>query len=167
MFTRRAFVLAAAVVATIGGPATAETVQVPEGAKLIIVRHADRSGEDLNSKGIARAKALVTALDGTHVDAIYTLGIKRNLDTAAPLAEARGLPVKRIPHNNYARRILEGNAGKTVVWVGNKGNLADIWKDLAAPGRAPLEYGDLFIVERGANGAAKVTRRTFGAELDS
>jgi hypothetical protein len=158
MFSRRSFLALTA--ALLVAPAVQAQVAVPPGTKLIIVRHADRTGENLNDRGKARAKALVGALAGMPIDAIYSPGFQRNLDTAAPLAAARGLAVTRIPADNPAARLMAEGAGKTIVWVGNKGNLQSIWDDLGAPGPAPLEYGDLFIVESGGNGP-KVTRRRF------
>ncbi len=142
--------------------ATPGQVAMPEGTKLIILRHADRTDENLNEKGIARAKALVGALDGIPVDAIYSPGIQRNLDTAAPLAIARGLEITRIPAEDPAARLLAGNAGKTIVWIGNKGNLQSIWDAIAAPEPAPLQYGDLFFVTRARVGSPLVERRHFG-----
>ncbi len=139
-----------------------ERVTIPKDTKLIVLRHADRNGEELSREGIARAKALVDALEGVHIDAIYSPNIQRNLDTAAPLAEARSLSVTRIPYDNIARRLVDGSEGKTIVWVGNKGNLADIWESLNAEDPAPLEYGDLFTVERGTLGGVTVTRARFG-----
>ena len=96
------------------------------------------------------------------VDAIYSPGIQRNLDTAAPLATARGITIQRIPAENPAARIMAAGAGKTVVWVGNKGNLNSIWDALHAPGEPPLTYGDLFTVTRARIGSPLVTRARFG-----
>ena len=138
-------------------PAWAQEVAIPEGTKLIIVRHADRSGEDLNALGIARSKALVAALEGIEIDHIFSPSIQRNLDTAQPLAKARGLPIERIAAGRPAPALMSQGGGKTIIWIGNKGNLKSIWKDLAAPGVAPLEYGDLFIVTEGPT----VERRRF------
>ena len=109
----------------------------------------------MNEKGIARAQALVGALEGIEIDHIFSLSLPRNLDTAKPLSEARGLPVEKITSLKPARVLMERGGGKTIVWVGNKWNLKSIWTDLAAPGVAPLEYGDLFIVTPGP----KVERR--------
>ena len=81
-------------------------VAIPPGTTLIALRHGDRDGENLTDKGHARAAALVEALKGMPVDAIYSPGIKRNLDTAAPLATARGLTVQRIPAENPAARLM-------------------------------------------------------------
>lgn len=138
-------------------------VPMPSGTRLIVLRHADRVGEDLTPEGEARARALVGALEGIPIDAIYSPGIKRNLDTAAPLAAARGLTVERIPAENPAATLMARGAGRSIVWIGNKGNLQAIWDALDAPGPPPLEYGDLHIVEPGRPGPPGVTRRRFGA----
>ena len=146
----------------LAGCASPDTVRVPPDTTLIILRHADRTDENLNAKGRARAEALVTALDGVPIDAIYSPGIQRNLDTAAPLATARGLTINRIPAENPAAQLMALGAGKTIVWVGNKGNLRSIWEALDAPDPPPLEYGDLYFVERARIGSAIVTRKRFG-----
>lgn len=129
---------------------------------LIILRHGDRTGPDLNSIGRARAQALVGALEGIHIDAIYAPSVQRNLDTAQPLATDRGLPINRLPANGMATRLINESAGKTVVWVGNKGNLREIWEALGAGGVPPLNYGDLFIVTANRFGMLQVDRRLHG-----
>jgi len=129
---------------------------------LIVLRHADREGDQLSAEGIARAEALPAALAGVAIDAIYSPGVQRNLDTAAPLAQKRGLDVIRIPATNVATRMFTGNSGKTLVWVGNKDNITNLWAEIDAPGTPPLTYGDLFIVELRANQPPLVVRRHFG-----
>lgn len=161
MMHRRAM-LAGPLLLLAGCATTGSRVSLPPGTRLIVLRHGDRDGENLNARGRERAAALVPALDGVEIDAIYSPGIQRNLDTAAPLAAARGLPITRIPADDPAARLVRENAGRTVVWVGNKGNLAQIWEALGAEDPPPLQYGDLFIVERGALGQPRVTRRRFG-----
>lgn len=162
---RRTFVTLA-LGAALAACAPAGQVQVRRDTTLILLRHADRKGDQLSDKGRARAQALVAALEGIEIDRIYSPGLDRNLATAAPLAEARGLEITRIPPTGVAQRILSESAGLTVAWVGNKGNLTEIWDSLGAPGNPPLDYGDLFFVESGRLGGLKVTRRRFGAELD-
>ena len=163
MPTRRAALLALPLLPLIGCAAGSDT-QIPPGTTLILVRHADRTGEDLNARGRERAQALVTALDGVPIDRIYSPGIKRNLDTAAPLAADRGLPVTRIPPVNAAPRLLSQSAGQSVIWIGNKGNLSEIWDAIGAPGEPPLAYGDLFFVTRGRLGSPVVARHRFGPQ---
>ncbi|WP_417210757.1 histidine phosphatase family protein [Antarctobacter sp.] len=131
---------------------------------LIVTRHADRDGEDLNDKGRARARALVKAVDGLGVAHIYSPGIKRNLDTAEPLAQALGLPVKRLPQENPTPALVERGAGTVVIWVGNKGNIATIWEDLRLSEPSPLAYGDLHIIRSDAQGRVTIERRRYGPE---
>jgi histidine phosphatase superfamily protein (branch 1) len=161
MFHRRQF-LAISAAAVLGGCATPGQVAMPADTTLIILRHGDRDAEELNETGRARAAALVPALASVQIDAIYSPGIKRNLDTAAPLAAARGLTVQRIPTENPAARLMAEGAGKTIVWIGNKGNLASIWQALGAPDPAPLQYGDLFFVTPARFGSPRVIRQRFG-----
>lgn len=129
---------------------------------LIVTRHADRDGEDLTDKGRARAQALFTAVDGLGVKHIYSPGIKRNLDTAAPLAQALDLPVKRLPQENPTPALVERGGGTVVIWVGNKGNITTIWEDLHLSGPAPLDYGDLHIIRSDAQGRVTIERRRYG-----
>ncbi len=131
---------------------------------LIVTRHADRDGEDLSATGRQRARDLVQAVEGFDIAAIYSPGIQRNLDTAAPLSAARGLPVERRPQEAPTAALVREGAGRTVIWIGNKGNIATIWEDLRLSGPAPLDYGDLFILRSDAAGAVTVERRRYGPE---
>ncbi|MCR8550380.1 histidine phosphatase family protein [Salipiger sp. P9] len=139
-------------------------VRLAPGSTLILTRHGDRSGSDemLNATGRTRARALVRALEGQPLDAIYSPGIQRNLDTAAPLAGARGLTVTRIPQETPTAALAAAAAGGPVLWVGNKGNLAEIWETLALPGEVPLNYGDLTFIRSDAEGRVTVERRHYG-----
>ena len=128
-------------------------------SRLVIYRHADRVDENLTPQGIARAAAFAEALEAVPIDAIYSPGIQRNLDTAEPLARARGLEITRVSADQIARRIGRLAAGQSIVWVGNSGNLRDIWETLELEGPPPVEYGDLFIVTTDASGAVEIDRR--------
>ena len=143
-------------------PMAADPLPLPAGTQLILLRHADRSGENLNAKGKARAALLPETLTDYPIDKVYSPGFQRNLDTAEPLLAARGLEVSRIPARGAAARMLSESAGQSVVWVGNKGNLKEIWTDLAAPGRPPLNYGEIFILTPGPQGTPRVTALQWG-----
>jgi len=129
---------------------------------LIVVRHAERSGELLNDVGVARANTLPEALAGVEIDGIYAPGIQRNLDTAAPLAAAKGLEVQRIPAVDIARTMFKRQPGGTLVWVGNKDNLEALWKEIGAAGEPPIHYGEMFIVPMSGLHAGRVERSRFG-----
>ena len=59
---------------------------------------------------------------------------------------------------------MSASAGQTIVWIGNKDNLAPIWEALGLNRPPPLEYGDLFFVEATPSGVPNVTRSRFGAD---
>jgi len=158
--TRRIWVMMSAIFLIAAATITnAETVKIPEGTTLIVLRHADRFEDNLNKRGIARAAALVPALEGIAIDRIYSPGLQRNLDTVAPLAKQRDITVIRHPTSGVAKGVVAANPGRTILWVGNKTNLRNLWKDIAAQDPPPLEYGDLFIVTRGAQGQPVIDRR--------
>lgn len=142
-------------------PVPGELAMAPN-STLIVVRHGDRDGENLSDKGRERAQALVAAVKEFDLAGVYSPGIQRNLDTASPLAEARGMKIKRLPQENPTPRLVAQGAGKSVIWVGNKGNITKIWEDLRLSDPAPLEYGDLFIIRSDAGGAVTIERRFFG-----
>ncbi|KNG94202.1 histidine phosphatase family protein [Pseudaestuariivita atlantica] len=158
MLSRRLFLLSALATAAACTP-TPRSVEFPRGTRLFIYRHGDRTDENLSEKGIARSKAFAKALKDEGIDAIFSPGIQRNLDTAKPLAEATGLEITRIPQEAPTARLMREGAGKTIVWVGNKGNLRRIWEDLGAQDPPPLEYGDLYIVTRGPGGIPRIERK--------
>lgn len=135
-----------------------------EGAILILTRHADRDGEELSEKGRSRSVELIRAVEDLDIHAIYAPGIKRNLDSAAPLAEMRDLDVTRIPQENPTARLALAARSGPVIWIGNKGNLTTIWQDLGLPGDPPLGYGELTIL-RGLGGSQiEITRRLYGPQ---
>ncbi len=113
---------------------------------IILIRHADRAAEVLNSTGEARAQNLSEALGDYPLDAIYSPDILRNLQTAEPLAIARDLPITVIPKEQAGARMSRDHPDGTVVWIGNKGNLRTIWAELGAPGDAPQAYGEIGVV---------------------
>ena len=129
---------------------------------LIVLRHTEREGEDLTPAGWIRAAALPEALAGIEIDGIYAPDTQRNIDTARPLAEARGLEVQIIPAVDIARTMFARQPGGTLVWIGNKANLAGLWEEIAAAGDPPILYGDLFIVPMNGLRAARVERSRFG-----
>jgi hypothetical protein len=172
MFLAFARPLAVAVIAAalLVGCASNTLVRSPSGTTttLILLRHAERTmvgeeqGTDLSDKGLARAAALPAALEGRHIDAIYSPHLKRNLATVAPLAKQRGLSVKVIGASQVAARLVGENPGKTVLWVGNKDNLDDIYEDVGGEGPPPIAYGDLYIVRVADKGPAQVTKSSYG-----
>lgn len=168
MFLSRARLLGAVVIATVLLAGCAANIKSPTGmtTTLILLRHAERTQNslELNDKGRARAAALPVALDGVHIDAIYSPNLSRNLDTVAALAKQRSLTVKvmEVAWFGNAARLIRENAGNTVLWVGNTNNLPGIYEDIGGKGRPPISYGDLYIARVPDKGSSQVTKSHFG-----
>lgn len=156
------FVLVA--LSAVAGCASVEKIRSPSGTTttVILLRHAERYGLDLIKEGRARAAALPAAVARYNIAAIYSPDLIRNLDTVRPLSKQRGLKITVIDVKNVARRLVHENPGKTVMWVGNSTNLHDIYESLGGADRAPVTYGELFILEVPATGKTKVTKSRYG-----
>lgn len=50
-------------------------------------------------------------------------------------------------------------AGRSVLFIGNKGDLSDIRETLALPSPPPLDYGELAILRADAEGRVSIGRR--------
>ncbi len=138
-------------------------LEVPKmGGTLIVIRHAERTSEDLNAEGIARAAALADALAGVEIDGIYAPATQRNIDTVTPLSEAKGLKVQVIPAVAIARTMFTRQPGGTLLWVGNKDNLEALWQEIGAGGEPPIQYGEMFIVPMDGLSAGRVERSRYG-----
>lgn len=129
-------------------PALAGCTGAPDGlyGRLIVLRHADRSGTMLNARGRARARALPAALADLGIDAIYTTPRQRNIDTATPLARARGLSVQNLRAAGAGRKLLAAHPGETIVWVGNQENLGLLYAELGVSAKPPVQFGDVHVV---------------------
>lgn len=160
---RREVMIGIGALALAGCAAPDRKVQLRPGTTLILVRHGEKREDALTKAGQDRADALSVALADVEIDAVYSTSYKRNVATAEPVATQKNLPILTLADYDVAPNLLAGNAGKTILWVGNKGNLAPIWEALSLPGPAPLNYGDLAFVRADAQGAVTVETVRFGA----
>lgn len=75
---------------------------------IYLIRHAEndyvgkklagwKPGVHLNEKGRRQAQALAERLAGVRLEAVYSSPLERAIETAAPLAQARRLPILRRP----------------------------------------------------------------------
>ncbi|MHA6323741.1 histidine phosphatase family protein [Roseivivax sp. CAU 1753] len=147
-----------------GCAAPREGVVMPPDTTLIVVRHGEKDDDTLTAAGMARANALASALGDVDIDRVYSTSYARNVATAEPVARAQGREVETLPDFDVAPGLLGGNAGKTILWVGNKGNISEIWTALSLPEPAPLNYGDLGVVRSDGAGRVSVQIRRFGAQ---
>ena len=58
--------------------------------------------------------------------------------------------------------MLTEHSGEVVVWVGNKGNLTEIYDVLDGEGEPPLSYGDLYIMTIKEKEGPDVKRLRYG-----
>jgi phosphohistidine phosphatase SixA len=151
--------------ATTAEDETSPTYQSPPGTKttIILLRHAGRdiysaeADDPLTWQGRRRAQHLVEVIGDMGVSAIFCTNLRRNRETAQPLADHLGLKLNLVSqsrlydYKKLSRDLLEEfltkHAGGVVVWVGNLRNLGEIYKLLDGTGSPPTEYGDVFIVE--------------------
>jgi hypothetical protein len=99
-----------------------------------------------------------------NITAIYSPDLKRNLDTAQPLANHLGIKVEVLGpnENQVTTAILTRHPGEVVIWIGNSGNLKGIYSLLGGEGAPPIAYGDLYIVEVKDSGNPVVTKKRYG-----
>jgi broad specificity phosphatase PhoE len=176
-FARRALVALAGVIllATPTAPLAAQAGTGP--TTVIVVRHAEKVDDSrdpaLSEAGVRRAAALADALADAGVQAIYTTQFRRTRDTAAPLAALLQLePVVIESAGNAAEgatslagRVMEREAGRTVLVVGHSNTVPLIIQALGGPdigGIEDAEYTGIFIVIIDGNGT-RLIRAGYGA----
>ncbi|HEX5581485.1 MAG TPA: phosphoglycerate mutase family protein, partial [Gemmatimonadaceae bacterium] len=148
---------------------TTEAAAAP--TTIIIVRHAEKApapADDpaLSAEGQARARAIRDLLAAERVDAVIVTQFRRSRETAAPLAEARGITPEVVPAQRdvaahareVADHVLRRHAGRTVLVVGHSNTIQAI---AAALGGGPdgeideREYDRVIVVVRPATGEAR------------
>ena len=156
------------------------TYQSPPGTKttIILLRHAGRdiySGEaddPLTWQGRRRAQHLPEVIGHMGITAIYCTNLRRNRDTAQPLADHLGLKLNLVSqsrlydYKKLSRELLDEffakHAGGVVVWVGNIRNVEEMYKLLDGTGSPPTEYGDVFIVTVPDVTPPRIKKMTYG-----
>jgi phosphohistidine phosphatase SixA len=156
------------------------TYQSPPGTKttIILLRHAGRdiySGEaddPLTWQGRRRAQHLPEVIGHMGITAIYCTNLRRNRDTAQPLADHLGLKLNLVSqsrlydYKKLSRELLDEffakHAGGVVVWVGNIRNVEEMYKLLDGTGSPPTEYGDVFIVTVPDVRPPRIKKMTYG-----
>jgi phosphohistidine phosphatase SixA len=142
----------------------ARSYQSPPGTKttIILLRHAGRdiySGEaddPLTWDGRRRAQLLPEVIGDLGVSAIYCTNLRRNRDTAQPLADHLGLKLNLVSQSrlydykklsrDLLNKFLTEHAGEVVVWVGNIRNVEEMYNLLDGTGSPPTEFGDVAII---------------------
>ena len=118
---------------------------------LLLIRHGENDysktgrlagrlpGVILNERGLKQAEELAKALGNAPLAAVYSSPLERAMQTAEPIAEARGLKVVPAP------RLMEANVGE---WQGKSVRrlaLSKYWRVVqSAPSRARHPGGESF-----------------------
>ncbi|MGI9570779.1 MAG: phosphoglycerate mutase family protein [Desulfobulbia bacterium] len=135
--------------------------------RIYLLRHTeqvDNTGNSpLSEEGHARAKALIDVIGNDAIQTIYTTESIRTVETATPLASHKGIKIQQIPRVKYDKlmsEICNNNSGKTIVVVGQWGNLKVIIPNLGVEFEYP-DYGKLFVVDF-KDGKPSLTTEWFG-----
>ena len=158
--------------APVSAPAAAPTV-------VVLVRHAEKStegGDDpaLTAIGRERAEALAATLRSAGVDAVIVSERRRTHETAAPLAQARGIVPDTVrlgatvPEHAaaVARRIRERYWGRTVLVVGHSNTVPPIIAALGGPRLPDIcdpVHSHLFVMTLRENGEPQLIQSRYGA----
>jgi hypothetical protein len=155
---------------------------------LIFVRHGEKTAEPstdppLSPAGEARARALVEALRGAGVQAVYATATKRAQMTAAPVAAMARVPVttfgpptdSKTYGEDYVREIMTHHRGHVVLVVGHSNTIPIVLRALgvsdggaaaATPAMStnmPDDYDPMCIVTVPAQGANRLICARYGA----
>lgn len=147
-------------------PVTEGDVEPP--TTIILIRHAEKdygAHPHLTEAGRERAERLVFILENEDIAAIYSTPTFRTLETAEPLAEAKGLTVKKYDSRalkGLARRLIRKYRGRTVVVSGHSNTTPALTNYLTGtedhPRFSELDYTNLYVVTVPAVGPATVTK---------
>jgi broad specificity phosphatase PhoE len=166
-------VLVALALAPVAWPATASAQKA-----VYLVRHAHRTGEELDETGIAQAATLACLLKDSGITAIYISDVPRTRNTAEPLRAllvAQGVDVKvheillgelaanaenarnRTLQDDYAKKVLDhvaaNHPGEIILIVGHDNTVPAVIRKLKYPLEVTIgrtEFDHLFqVIPRG------------------
>ena len=158
--------------------ATATSAALSQPSTVVLVRHGEKALEPpndppLSPAGQQRARDLVKALADAHVTTIITTQFERTKLTAKPLADSLHVTPAVVAVANLkaqidtiAARVKGAKKGSTVLVVGHSNTIPLIIAALGGPKMPDLcdaEYSNLFVLEMGDAGSAKLIRGHFGA----
>ncbi|HEV8693880.1 MAG TPA: histidine phosphatase family protein [Lysobacter sp.] len=136
------------------------------GATFVVVRHAEKTNDGskdpaLTPAGQTRAQNLATSLHEVPLKAIYATAYQRTQMTAAPSAQAHGLPVTtydaKQPAAELAAQLRHEYRNGTVLIVGHSNTAPEIAAALCNCTVAPMgenEYDRRLAIRIDANGDA-------------
>jgi broad specificity phosphatase PhoE len=146
---------------------------------VFVVRHAEKQSEanepgvPLSTAGRARAERLAALLRNAGVTAIYATDTVRTLETAAPLARALKIEVRKYPAVDaggkpnlrpLAGRLKAEHARDVVLVVGHSNTMPPLLKALGCAEDITIpagQYDDVFIVIPRKGGPPVLLRLTY------
>jgi phosphohistidine phosphatase SixA len=158
-------------------------IQSPPGTTttIVLLRHGGRDPDldgldpPLTRRGVKRAEELPSAIGDIGVTVIYCPDLKRNIATAQPLADHLGLKITIVPNTRLFSpkkvakglldRFLTKHTGGVVVWVGNIGNLNEMYEMLDGTGEPPSTYGLICIMTIPDIGPTRIKKLTYGDDV--
>lgn len=146
---------------------------------VIVIRHAEKAtgqgdNPSLSPTGVRRAHALVAALGGADVKAIYSTQFNRTRETVDPLAKDLDLRVTELMinesnagtyHTALASEIRAKHRGETVVVVGHSNTVPLIVQALSGKLVEPIEeseYDRIYMVVLSGSGEGRVISVRYG-----
>lgn len=143
---------------------------------VVLVRHSEKAAEiandpPLSAQGNMKAKALVTALDGTSFSQLIATQFKRTQQTLTPISQARHLPVTVIAaqkdlNEHIAHIVAQVHAvqGNSLI-AGHSNTVPLIIKALGGPDVPAIaedDYSQLFILSLSDEHTASLIATRYG-----
>jgi broad specificity phosphatase PhoE len=143
---------------------------------IYIVRHAEKDTSDkannnpeLTAEGKERAAALNEFLRKEKISAVFSTGFKRTMQTASPVAQRNGIPVKTYDHRDskaVAGLVKSEYPNQKVLIAGHSNTILDL---VNAFGPTPPfeklnddDYDLIFTVTIDKHGEARLSTQRFG-----
>jgi phosphohistidine phosphatase SixA len=155
-------------------PSSSENEQVGEELTptvIYLVRHAEKADENpedpaLTEPGQARADLLVHLLAEAELDAVWSTDTRRTRNTAAPVADAKGLSVELYDPRGVAAfaQVLKARGGQHLV-VGHSNTTPSFVEALGGDAMSAIvdaEYDRFYIVTAGPDGHVETVLLRFG-----
>lgn len=174
---RRGVGSAVAALALLAGGAGTVAAQAgaDDGVSVVwLVRHAERADAgmddqpdpDLSETGRVRAAELARFLGDAGITSIHSTPYRRTQQTAAPLAEALGLPVQTYDPRDTAAFVEALHAPGRHVVVGHSNTTPALVQQLGGDPVSAIheaEYDRIYVVVLGADGSVTSSLLRFGA----
>lgn len=117
--------------------------QQEEKTTYYLIRHAEKDRSDktdknpeLTKKGKDRAKKWSKIFDELKIDAIYSTDYNRTLQTAAPTAKSKKMPVQKYHPTNIDMKVfIKKTKGKSVLIVGHSNTIPSFTNKLIGNGK--------------------------------